>query len=196
MRNVTQIEEAIKNVFGAADQLARETGLVQRVQQGKFTGKSFAATQVLGLLQPGEVSMSALSHFATHLRVQVSGQAIDQRFSEATADFFRELLNVAFTQVVAADPVAIPLLQRFASVMVEDSRTFSLPDDLQAVWKGCGGRTAGTLSAFKIQVRWDLLSGGFTGLARPRRLHSRYALRPQRPTTREQERGHQRLGLL
>ncbi len=83
MSNVTQIEEAIKNVFGAADQLARVTGFVQRVQPGKFTGKSFAATQVLGLLQPGEVSMSALSHFATHLRVQVSGQAIDQRESRS-----------------------------------------------------------------------------------------------------------------
>src|SRR5439155_18425714 len=106
-----------------------------------------------------------LSTFATHVRVQVTGQAIDQRFSEATANFFRELRNRAFTQVVATDPVAIPLLQRFASVIVEDSSTFSLPDDLQAVWKGCGGRTAGTLSAFKIQVRCDLLTGGFTGLA-------------------------------
>ena len=51
--------------------------------------------------------MSDLSTFATHVRVQVTGQAIDQRFSEATANFFRELRNRAFTQVVATDPVAI-----------------------------------------------------------------------------------------
>ncbi len=38
MSNVTQLEEAIKNVFDAADQLARATGCVQRVQPGKFTG--------------------------------------------------------------------------------------------------------------------------------------------------------------
>ncbi len=48
---------------------------------------------------------------------------------------------------------------------MEDSSTFALPDELQAVWKGCGGKTAGTLSAFKIQVRWDLCTGGFKGLA-------------------------------
>ena len=165
MSTVTQIETAIKNLFGVADGLARETKFVQRVHPGKLTGKSFAATQVLGLVQRGEVSMSDLGSFATHLGVQVSGQAIDQRFTEATATFFREVLNVAFTQVVAADPVAIPLLGRFTSVIVEESSTFSLPDDLQALWKGCGGRTAGTLSAFKIQVRWDLLSGGLTGVA-------------------------------
>src|SRR6266581_3867082 len=118
MRNVTQIEEAIQTIFGAADHLARDTHFVQRVQKGKFTGQSFAATQALGLLQRGEVSMSDLSTFATHVRVQVTGQAIDQRFSEATANFFRELRNRAFTQVVATDPVAIPLWQRFASVIV------------------------------------------------------------------------------
>lgn len=164
MNTVTQIETAIHTIFGAADHLARDTTFVQRVQQGKFTGKSFLATQALGLLQRGEVTMSDLSYFATHLGVEVTAQAIDQRFSEATSRFFEEVLNVAFSQVVAADPVAIPLLQRFSSVIVEDSSTFALPDDLQAVWKGCGGRTAGTLSAFKIQVRWDLLTGGLKGL--------------------------------
>jgi len=165
MSNVTHLVTAIQTIFGVADHLARQTKCVQRAQKGKFTGKSFAATQVLGLMQRGEVSLSDLSTFARHLGVQVSGQAIDQRFTQATATFFGDLLNVAFTQVVAADPVAIPLLKRFASVMVEDSSTFSLPDDLQTVWKGCGGKTAGTLSAFKIQVRWDLLTGGLTGLA-------------------------------
>ncbi len=165
MSNVTQLETALKNIFGAADQLARATTFVQRVQPGKFTGKSFAATQALGLLQRGEVSMSDLSTFANHVRVQVTAQGIDQRFNERTATFLREMLNVAFTQVVAADPVAIPLLQRFAAVIAEDSSTFPLPDDLQAVWKGCGGSSAGTLAAFKIQVRWDLLSGALSGMA-------------------------------
>jgi hypothetical protein len=38
----------------------------QRVQKGKFSGKSFAATQVLGLLQPGEAALSDLAQFAKH----------------------------------------------------------------------------------------------------------------------------------
>jgi hypothetical protein len=165
MTTVTQIENAIKNIFGQADHLARTTGFVQRVQKGKLTGQSFAATQVLGLLVPNGGAMSDLAYFATHVGVHVTAQGLDQRFHEKTATFLQLLLNVAFTQMVAADPVAIPFLQRFREVIVEDSSTFSLPDDLEAVWKGCGGSTAGTLSAFKIQVRWDLLRGGFKGMA-------------------------------
>src|SRR5205823_9575225 len=120
------------------------------VQKGKLTGKRFAVTQALGLLVPGGGAMSDLAYFATHVGAHITAQALDQRFGETTAKFLQELLNIAFTQLVIADPVAIPLLQRFSEVIVEDSSTFSLPDDLQAVWKGSGGSTEGTLSAFKI----------------------------------------------
>jgi hypothetical protein len=65
--------------------------------------------------------------------------------------------------VVTADPVAIPLLKRFSEVIVEDSTTFSLPDELEEIWQGCGDATDGSKAAFKVQVRWDLLTGGFKG---------------------------------
>lgn len=165
MTTVSQIEHALEAIFGTADHLARETGFVQRVQKGKLSGKRFAVTQTLGLLVPGGGAMSDLGYFATHVGAHVSPQALDQRFGETTATFLKALLDVAFRQLVLADPVAIPLLQRFREVVVEDSSTFSLPDDLQAVWQGCGGRTTGTLAAFKIQVRWDVCSGGFKGMA-------------------------------
>lgn len=165
MSSVTQIEQAIQHVFEHANVLARQTGFVQRVYPGKFDGKSFAATVVLGQIQRGEVSLSDLAHFATHLGVKVTGQGIDERYGKRAALFLQELLQVAFTQVVATDPVAIPLLQRFSAVIVEDSSTFSLPDELEALWQGCGGNRSGTRSAFKWQVRWDLLTGQLQGQA-------------------------------
>jgi hypothetical protein len=165
MSSVTQIEEAIQHVFGQANPLARQTGFVQRVYPGKFDGKSFAATLVLGQLQPGEVSLSQFAHFATHLGVKVAGQGIDERYGKQAALFLHELLQVAFTQVMVADPVATPLLERFAAVIVEDSSTFSLPDELEEVWQGCGGNRSSTRSAFKWQVRWDLVSGSLCGQA-------------------------------
>lgn len=165
MSSVTQIEEAIQTVFEHAKILAREIGFVQRVYPGKFDGKSFAATLVLGQMQRGSVSFSDLAHFATHLGVKVTGQAIDERYGMPAALFLQEVLMLAFTQVVAADPVAIPLLKRFEAVIVEDSSTFSLPDELEALWQGCGGNQSGTRSAFKWQVRWDLLRGSITGQA-------------------------------
>lgn len=165
MSTLTQIEQAIKGVFGVADRLGRETKFVQRVRAGKFSGASFAATQVLGRLQVGEVSLSDLAHFAHHLGSQVSAQAIDERLGPECAHFLQQLLNVAFTQLVAADPVAIPLLQRFSEVLVEDSSTIALPDELKDEWAGCAdGQRGGTQAAFKIQVRWDLLTGALRGM--------------------------------
>jgi len=166
MSSVTQIFHAMHAVFEQADALARSTGFVQRERVGKITGKRFAITQVFGLLQRGEVSMSDLSSFAHHSGMRITKQALHERYTSATAMWLQALLNVAFTQVVAADPVALPLLRRFREVIVEDSSTFTLPDACGEVWQGCGGSSAkGTQSAFKIQVRWDLLCGGFKGMA-------------------------------
>lgn len=166
MSNVTQIVQALEAIFEQSDALARSTGFVQRECKGKITGKRFAITLVFGLLQRGEQAMSALSHFARHSGMSISGPGLQDRYTQAAAAFLQILLNIAFTQLVVADPVAIPLLGRFSEVIVEDSSTFSLPDECQEQWKGCGGsRASGTQSAFKIQVRWDLLCGGFKGLA-------------------------------
>ncbi|GAC1565873.1 MAG: IS4 family transposase [Ktedonobacteraceae bacterium] len=165
MSSVTQISQALHAVFDHADAIARYTDFVQRERLGKITGKRFALTQVFGLLHPGKGAMSDLSHFARHSGMKITGQSLHERYTRTAATFLQELLNVAFTQVVAADPVALPLLRRFREVIVEDSSTFTLPDACREWWQGCGGSSAkGTQSAFKIQVRWDLLRGGFTGL--------------------------------
>jgi len=154
MSSIAQVGEVIKKVLQeTADQAGKTTGFIKRVRA--FTGATFAQTMILGQMQLGEVSLSDLAQFARKMNVSVSAQAIDQRFNEATVAFFEHILNATFTQVVAADPVAIPLLSRFSEVIVEDSSTFSLPDELKDVWEGCGGKQKGTLSAFKVHVRWD-----------------------------------------
>ena len=67
-------------------------------------------------------------------------------------------------QVVAADPVAIPLLQRFTSVRVHDSTTISLPDVLTSTWRGCGNGTDRGTAGLKCGVQIDLLTGALCGL--------------------------------
>jgi hypothetical protein len=162
--SVSQLAKAIKTVLQShADQAGVATGFIQRVRE--FTGATFAQTIILGQMQEGEIAMSDLASFARQVGVNVSTQAIDKRFTKKTATFFQELLNATFTQVVAADPVAIPLLGRFSEVIVEDSTTQSLPDEMEEVWQGCGNATDSSKSAFKVQVRMDLLRGGFKGQA-------------------------------
>ncbi len=50
--------------------------------------------------------------------------------------------EASIQHVIAADPVAIPILQRFTSVRVQDSTTIGLPDALTSTWQGCGNATA------------------------------------------------------
>ena len=164
MNSVTQLGKAIKSVLqDYANQAGVATGFIQRVRE--FTGATFAQTMILGHMQVGEIAMSDLASFAKQVGVNVSAQAIDKRLTEKTALFFQELLNAACTQVVAADPVAIPVLERFSEVIVEDSTTFSLPDELEKIWQGCGNATESAKSALKVQVRWDLVTGAFKGQA-------------------------------
>lgn len=164
MNSITHLGKAIQSVLqDYANQAGIATGFIQRVRE--FTGATFAQTVVLGQMQEGEIAMSDLASFARQVGVNVSTQAIDKRFTKKTATFFQELLNATFTQMVAADAVAISLLERFSEVIVEDSTTQSLPDELEKIWQGCGNATNSAKSAFKVQVRMDLLSGGLKGQA-------------------------------
>ena len=164
MNSVTHLGKAIQSVLqGHANRAGVSTGVIKRVRE--FTGAKFAQTMILGQMQEGQIALSDLAAFGRHVGVNVSAQAIHKRFDRKTVSFFQELLSATFTQVVAADSVAISVLKRFSEVIVEDSTTFSLPDELKEIWKGCGDATNGSKSAFKVHVRWDLLTGAFKGQA-------------------------------
>lgn len=145
-----------------ANTLARETGFVQRAS--KLTGAHFAQALLFGWLQQPQATLQQLAQMAGSVGVPISPQGLEQRFTEVAARFLRRLLEVAVTQVVTADPVAIPLVQRFAGVYLLDSSTIVLPNELAALWPGCGGRTEQrTQAALKLQVQFDLSTGALHG---------------------------------
>jgi hypothetical protein len=195
MTSVPQLGEIIKRVLQQeADRAGKTTGFIKRVRE--FTGATFAQTMILGQMQLGEVSLSDLAQFARYRSVNVSAQAIDKRFDERTVAFFAEVLNATFTQVVAADPVALPLLSRFSQVIVEDSSTFGLPDMLAMLWQGCGGKYQGTLSALKVHVRWDLLVFVFDQSRIGTRQAAGQPIAVQTEPTPTAQLAHRRFGLL
>jgi hypothetical protein len=119
---------------------------------------------VFGFLGNPQASLEELTQTAATLGVPITPQALDQRFTPAAAACLEQVLRAAITRVLAADPVAIPLLERFTAVYVQDSSTIVLPDALAAVWQGCGGTTtAGTAAALKFQVRLELRTGKLEG---------------------------------
>lgn len=162
MTSVTEIGQAMKTVLSVVgDQVARETGFTKR--ESKLTGAKFAQTTVLGWLNKPEATLDELSQVAVSVGVPISAQGLDQRFTPEAAALLEQVLDTALGQVIASDPVAIPLLQRFSGVVVQDSSIISLPEALAKVWQGCGGSGGQGTSALKLQVRFDLLTGTLQG---------------------------------
>jgi DDE family transposase len=163
MWTVTQVSQTLQClVTTTANQLARETGFVQRAS--KVTGATFVQTLLFGWLNNPQATLQQLAQMAGSVGVAISPQGLDQRFTPTAAGFLQRLLEAAVTHVVTAHPVTIPLIQRFAGVYLLDSSTIVLPDELSQVWRGCGGNQAQhTQAALKLQVQLDVSTGALRG---------------------------------
>jgi hypothetical protein len=105
-----------------------------------------------------------LSQTAAALGIAITPEGLTQRFTAAAATFLQEVLAAAVTRTLAADPLAIPLLERFAAVYLEDSTSIVLPDALRDRWAGCGNATGQGRAALKLNLRLDLSTGRLTNL--------------------------------
>lgn len=164
MSSISQVAEAIQRVLTRrAQELERPSGFVQR-STVQVDGPTFAQTVVFSWMDDPEASYSQLRHTAATLGVQVSNQAVEQRFGEASAALLRGLLQEAVGEVVCSEGCVPELLRRFNGVYVQDGTIISLPAALRESWPGCGGNTpeAGQ-SSLRVQVRLDLAHGGMQG---------------------------------
>jgi len=173
MDTVTQVSQAMKSVLNAtADAAAEQSGFLQR--RSKLTGARFVQTLVFGWLKNPQASLEELTQTTAALGVRLSPQGLDQRFGPKAAAALEQVLNAAVREVIAAQPVAIPLLQRFRSVMLLDSSTIVLPEALANIWTGNGSRTGQGSAALKFQIRLDLCTGALSGpLLQNGRCHDR-----------------------
>jgi hypothetical protein len=164
MTTVPQLARTLQTLFTTtADQRARQTGFVRRTS--KLTGAVFAQAVVFTWLADPQATLEAMAQTAAGLGTSITPQGLDERFHPAAARFLEDLLASAMTQLVTADPVTIPLLQRFVGVYVQDSTVIRLPDALQEVWPGCGGSAdSASKAAVKFFVRLDLQAGALTRL--------------------------------
>jgi hypothetical protein len=138
MLTVAKVATALQTVLtSTAETAARQTGCVQRVRQ--FTGATLVHTLVLGWLAHPAATLVQLCQMAATRGVLITPQGLDARFTPAAATCLKEVLRAAVTEVVATEPAALPLLDRFAAVVVQDSTLIPLPDDLADTWRGCGG---------------------------------------------------------
>lgn len=166
MATIAQVSQAMQIVLTTTAEAAdAQLHYTKRPDLAKFTASTLVQTLVLGRLAHPDATVEQLAQTAARVGVEVSPQAIDQRFTLATATLLGTVLTGSLTQVIASDPVAIPILHRFAGVRVHDSTTIALPDALAARHQGCGGQSAtNTAAALTCGLQLDLLTGASTPL--------------------------------
>jgi len=160
---ISQVARAMREVLTtSAAAAAKATRFVQRTSP--LGGATFSQTLVFGFLGNPQASLEELAQTAATLGVSITPQALDQRFTPAAAACLAQVLQAALTRLITAHAVAMPLLERFTAVWVQDSSTIVLPEALAAVWHGCGGTTtAKTAAALKLQVRLEWRTGQLEG---------------------------------
>ena len=165
MSSISQVSEAMERILTTrAQELERETGFVQR-STAQLDGPVFAKTLVLCWLDNAEASYSQLRHVAASLGVQVSNQALEQRFGPASAQLLRGLLEEAIGEVLSSEQgTSQQVLSRFNGVYLQDGSIISLPASLADQWRGCGGsRPEAGASSLRVQCRLELSQGRLAG---------------------------------
>ncbi|MEK9150359.1 MAG: IS4 family transposase, partial [Candidatus Desantisbacteria bacterium] len=163
MSIISKVANVMQSVLTyTADAIARKTGFIKRLR--KLTGSGFVQTLVFGWLSNPTATLEELTQTAASLGISITPQGLDKRFTQKAANFIKKVLESAVATVIAQKPVAIPVLQRFSSVYIQDSSTITLPDSLAVIYHGCGGSTVkNTSSAVKTQIRLNLNTGELLG---------------------------------
>jgi hypothetical protein len=142
-----------------ANQLARASGFIQR--QGQLTGSAFAQTLVFEWMRDPKATVETLA-----AKLDLSQQGLDARFTPQAVEFLKQLLQAALQAALkanrAARRISQGLLDRFDSVIVEDSTSIKLPSELIQLFPGTDGTTK--TAAVKINLRWNLRTGDILSL--------------------------------
>jgi hypothetical protein len=162
--SVTQMMEQFQEVLeNEVPELARATGAVKRERTKGLDAVTLVSCVIFGFWQDPQLRLSGLAQVAQRREVHVTPSAICQRFTPQTAELLLQVLQ-RFTQVhLESEAVKTPLLKQFSAVIVEDSSTITLPDELATTWQGCGGSEGASAAALKLFVRWNVLSGKLWG---------------------------------
>jgi len=127
-------------------------------------GSDFVQGLIFGYLHQADATTEELVHLLQRREVDISAPGLCQRFNQQAAEFLQRVMQELIQERVQAEqPAPASLLGRFEAVIVEESSTITLPDQLKELWKGCGGGQGQSQAGLKLHVRWDLKQGGLQG---------------------------------
>jgi hypothetical protein len=141
--------------------IAYLTGTVQR--QGKLDAATLVQMMIFGFWQDPDIRLSGLAQICGRREVKVKESAISQRCTPECAKMFLRIMQRLAEVQLRSEKVDIPLLKQFSAVIVEDSSSVRLPDELVKIWQGSGYKKDAGKAGVKIFAQWNVLSGELLG---------------------------------
>ena len=160
--SIEDLPEILQTLFTTtANQLALDTKFIKRKRA--LTGSSFAQTLVLGWLNRPAATLSDLAQCTARCRTPIKPQSLNQRFTQESVDFMRQLLEKAVRSIVSTHAPNPSVYAPFSAVILTDSTVINLPAHWQDRYPGCGNQT-GSSAGLKVQVSWDCKHGSLLGI--------------------------------
>ncbi len=89
-------------------------------------------------------------------KIEVTRQGVDERFTEATIQFFKSTLSELIRKVITDMP-HIEEMSHYKTVRIKDSTSFQIPEHLAKYFPGSGGSASKAM--VRIQFEYDFKSG-------------------------------------
>jgi len=157
---VSEIRNRLKDLFGGSrlEHIARATGFLKR--KSKITPTVFVDLMFRWISQRCSLGKLALESQIEHA-VSITKQALDERFSEASICFSKELLAQSLSEQ-AKIPLEQAKKELFNRVLIKDSTRFHIDESLKEHFPGYGGKVAE--AGVAIQFEYDLKQGGISDI--------------------------------
>lgn len=163
MDRLTDFADLLQTTFAAATVEANKVAnAVKRVR--KFSPVSLAQAFILSFLGNPRASAQHVAETASSLGIDISPQAVEQRYGPELQVFFETLFTSMVQMVVRADTCLTSILERFREVRLIDSTVLGLPVSQAGRYRGGGVRGGAVKAALKLQTELDLKSGQLLGI--------------------------------
>ena len=149
---------------GVVEEIARETGFVQR--KSKLGGIEFLGIMTQGLYSRPDATLDQMVAMAKDINkeVKISPEGLHQRINVSGVKFLKRMLSKALELSVSRliDESVPRILESFGKVHLLDSTQVSLPEELSGVWSGSGG--CASKAGMKLHLMLDYKSGGYESI--------------------------------
>jgi hypothetical protein len=149
---------------GVVEEIARETGFVQR--ESKLGGIEYLGIMTQGLYFRPDATLDQMVAMLRDMnpQLEISPEGLHQRISQAGVEFLKKMLSKAMELSVSRliDESVPRILESFGKVHVLDSTQASLPEELSEIWKGSGG--CASEAGMKFHLMLDYKSGKYESI--------------------------------